>query len=170
MLEEYALAKSTLRKLVDEYPDHKGAAFELRRSILIHHEQTVFDLDFMALYVDAQKLRPPHLDCATFSEPVVAMNSPGKGRGLFTTRDVKLGEVLLCEKGFARCQANSKTYLRSSFADDPMMSSDSDGLITTIVQKLSKNPSLLSRFNKLYHGSCKAVDVSMCDKMPVVDT
>lgn len=43
-------------------------------------------------------------------------------------------------------------------------------LIALIAQKLYKNPSLMSTFTDLYHGSYTSVDVSKVDSIPVVDT
>jgi hypothetical protein len=43
-------------------------------------------------------------------------------------------------------------------------------LIELIVQKLSKNPSLLSGFVDLHHGTYKSVDVLEVDGIPIVDT
>ena len=41
------------------------------------------------------------MDAATYLGPIEVQGSDGKGRGLFATRDVKAGELLLCEKAFA---------------------------------------------------------------------
>lgn len=43
-------------------------------------------------------------------------------------------------------------------------------LISLIAQKLYKNPSLMSTFTDLYHGSYTPVDVSEVDGIPIVDT
>jgi hypothetical protein len=43
-------------------------------------------------------------------------------------------------------------------------------LITVIVQKLLRNPSLLPEFATLHHGSYEPVCVTEVDGKPVVDT
>jgi hypothetical protein len=43
-------------------------------------------------------------------------------------------------------------------------------LIEIIVQKLYRNPSVMSAFTDLYHGSYKPVNVSEVDGIPIVDT
>jgi len=85
--------------------------------------------------------------------------SPGRGRGLFTTKAVKAGELLSCEKAFAYC-----------YADNPEEHSLEDDLITAIVQKLRRNPSLLLEFVTLAHGSYESVAVLESDSRPVIDT
>jgi hypothetical protein len=59
--------------------------------------------DFETISKEVSKVRPPHLDHATFVGLVEVKTSPGRGRGLFTTKAVKAGELLLCEKAFAHC-------------------------------------------------------------------
>jgi len=43
-------------------------------------------------------------------------------------------------------------------------------LITAVVQKLWRNPSLLSEFVTLYHGSYEPACVTEVDGKPVIDT
>ena len=49
------------------------------------------------------------------------------------------------------------------------MGTQSD-LITAIVQKLRRNPSLISEFTTLHHGSYEPVNLIEVDGRPVVDT
>ena len=53
----------------------------------------------------AAKDTPPCLDNATFAGNVEVQASKGRGRGLFTTKDVIAGELLLCEKAFSYCSS-----------------------------------------------------------------
>jgi hypothetical protein len=119
------------------------------------------------------------LDHATFTGPVVVKLSPGRGRGLFTTKAVKPGELLLCEKAFAYCyagsseeisKASSKIKLLVNIHTNQMTMGTQSDLITAIVQKLWRNPSLLSDFTTLHHGSYEPVCVTEVDGQPVIDT
>jgi hypothetical protein len=141
-------------------------------------EETMHEVDFKSYYEEISSARPPHLDHATFSGPVIIKESPGRGRGLFTTRDVKVGELLLCEKAFAHCYAapqhespegSSKTSVLINTHTNRITLGTQSDLLTDIVQKLYKNPSLLPKFNELYHGSYKPVDISVCDGEPIID-
>jgi len=141
-------------------------------------EQKNGTYDFKAIYEEASKLRPPHLDHATFIGPVTIKASKGRGRGLFTTKPVKAGDLILCEKAFAHCYANTKensansskiSLLLNMHTNRVSMGTQSD-LITTIVQKLWRNPSLLPELTELHHGSYKPVDVTEVDGKPIIDT
>lgn len=105
--------------------------------------------------------------------------SPDRGRGLFTTKAVKAGELLLCEKAFAHCYAGSseesskdgsKINLLVNIHTNRMTMGMQSDLITAIVQKLWRNPSLLSEFATLHHGSYEPVCVTEVDGKPVIDT
>lgn len=105
--------------------------------------------------------------------------SPDRGRGLFTTKAVKAGELLLCEKAFAHCYAGSseesskdgsKINLLVNIHTNRMTIGTQSDLITAIVQKLWRNPSLLSEFATLHHGSYEPVCVTEVDGKPVIDT
>ncbi len=62
-------------------------------------EMTTGEYDFIAM---RRAITPkPRLDFATYDAPVKICPSPGKGNGLFTTKAVKAGDLILCEKAFA---------------------------------------------------------------------
>jgi hypothetical protein len=135
---------------------------------------------FKAIYEEVSKLRPPHLDHATFIGPVTVKVSTGRGRGLFTTNAVKAGDLILCEKAFACCYANtveeeyaadsSELSLLVNIHTNRMTMGTQSDLITRMVQKLWRNPSLLPEFMALHHGSYKPVDVIEVDGKPIIDT
>lgn len=54
--------------------------------------------NFKELQANAKKLRPPHLDHATYIGPVEIRQIESKGRGLFVTKAVKAGELLCAKK------------------------------------------------------------------------
>ena len=168
-----------LQTLCEKYPNNFEAAKELARARLRLLEQQCGTYDFKTIYEEVSKVRPPRLDHATFIGPVMVKISPDRGRGLFTTKAVKAGELLLCEKAFAHCYAGSseessngglKFNLLVNIDTNKMTIGTQSDLITAIVQKLWRNPSLMSEFVTLYHGSYEPVCVTEVDGKPVIDT
>jgi len=96
-----------LQTLCEKYPGNLAATKELARARLRLLEQRGGTYDWKTICKEVSKVRPPLLDHATFIGPVVVKVSPGRGRGLFTTKDVMAGELLVCEKAFAHCYAGS---------------------------------------------------------------
>ncbi|KAL2036470.1 hypothetical protein N7G274_010805 [Stereocaulon virgatum] len=119
----------------------------------------------------AAKDTPPCLDNATFAGNVEVQASKGRGRGLFTAKDVIAGELLLCEKAFSYCSSkHSKTsILINTHTSQATLGTQAD-LITDIVQKIFRSPSLMPVFTSLYHGDYEPVDEAEVDGMPIIDT
>lgn len=168
-----------LKTLCEKYPKNLAAEKDLAQVRLRLVEQQCGTYDFEAIYKEVATARPPHLDHATFIGPVVVKKSQGRGRGLFTTKAVEPGELLLCEKAFAHCYAGSSeeaskgcskiSVLMNIHTNLVTMGTQGD-LITAIVQKLWRNPSLLSEFVTLHHGSQEPVCATEVDGKPVIDT
>lgn len=182
-LGRYKEAVEFLEVLVAKYPESDAGKLELERSRRKVTEEETGVYNFKTLYKAASKLRPPRMDNATFRGPVQIMPSAGRGRGLFTNKAVKAGELLLCEKAFVYCfcpppdemeKASSKsmTYL-SVLVDVPgnkvTIGTQAD-LIRDACNKLALNPSLASAFYDLYHGDIQGVRHVSIDGAPVVDT
>lgn len=176
-LQRYRECCETLKVFRMEYPSNLAAQGELTRSINRLAEQEYGRYRFKQLYMEASKLRPPHLDHSTYVGPVSVRSSGSRGRGLFTTETVKAGELLLCEKAFAHAfvdngkeAANADVAILINAETDSITMGSQAELIRMIVQKLYRNPSLASIFTDLHHGSYKPVDVSSVDGIPIVDT
>jgi hypothetical protein len=157
-----------------EYPSNLTAKGELARAIKRLAEQENGRYQFKQLYVEAIQLRPPHLDHSTYVGPVSVRASGSRGRGLFAAEAVKAGDLLLCEKAFAHAFADTEnaedvTIMMNTETDSMTMGAQAE-LISMIVQKLYRNPSLASVFTELHHGSYKPIGVSVVDGTPVVDT
>ena len=103
----------TLKTLLSQYPDCEAAKKELIRCERRLREQEDGDYDFKVMY-EAARETPPCLDHATYIGPVKIQASEGRGRGLFTTRAVAAGELLLCEKAFTYCFAAQEANEESS--------------------------------------------------------
>lgn len=175
-LGKFGEARDTLNSLLAEYPHCDAAKKELSRANLRLKEYESGDYDFKAMY-NAAKATPPYMDLATYIGPVEIKSSVGRGRGLFTTRDVAAGELLLCEKAFAYCftdasdntNTSSTSLLMNTHTNKAFMGAQAE-LITVIVQKLRQNPSLMPAYTSLHHGGYKPVKETQVDGAPIIDT
>lgn len=179
-LGRYRESFKTLEVLLAHYPNCGPAKQELARIQRLLREQNHGDYDYKAMYKAAQDT-PPCLDNATYVGPLKLEKSEGCGRGLFATKDIAVGGLLLCEKAFAYCFAaneapgdsskvTSRTaLLMNTHTGRATMGAQAD-LITLIVQKLHKNPSLISVYKSLYHGDYTPVKETSVDGFPIVDT
>jgi len=131
--------------------------------------------EFKGMQLDAKERQPPHLDYGTFVGPVSVKPTKYHGRGLFTTKPVKAGDLSLCEKAFACAYYDSNDAAQDlalliNAQNDTMTVGAQAELIELVVQKLYKNASLLPDFIDLHHGKYQAVDVHEVDGIPIVDT
>lgn len=162
-LRRYRECCEVLKSLLLEYPQNSAARPQLSRAINRCLEQEYAKYQFRQLYEEIRELRPPLLDHATYVGPVAVRQSGSRGRGLFTTKAVNAGDLLLCEKAFAYA------YLDNEELDNPdvavLFNLDNDKitigsqprLITEIVQKIHRNPSLASVITELHHEPCESV-------------
>lgn len=159
-----------------DFPDNKQAIVVLDRARRRRAEKVSGNFDFKLLQAEAKKYRPPHLDHATYVGPVEVRRTISKGRGLFVTKPIKVGDLILCEKAFSHAYVDdtdnanaSLTFLMNPETNKGFMGGQAD-LIRMIVQKLYNNPSMASSFTELHHGTYRAANVLYVDEQPVVDT
>ncbi|KAH0563178.1 hypothetical protein GP486_002254 [Trichoglossum hirsutum] len=178
-LQRYRECCEVLKFLRMDYPNNMEAKGELSRAINRLLEQESGKYKFKQLHAEAFKLCPPHLDHATYVGPVTVKDSGSRGRGLFTTKAVKAGDLLLCEKAFAHAFADDTTAASRQKLDltllinpgtDTVTIGGRAELIQLIVQKLYRNPSLMPVITDLHHGSYMPAGVSEVDGTAVVDT
>lgn len=164
-LAKYDQSFNKLQTLRAKYPTNDSAMAMIDRVQARLKEQQMGQYDFRRMYKQA-KATPPLIDCATYTAPVEIGESPGKGRGVFTTRKVLAGEILICEKAFGYIYAG-KDHPRSR----AMTKGDvSMGLLTQIVQRLLHNVEDVRLFSQLYHGDYDTVGVFEVDGKPVVNS
>ncbi|KFY45972.1 hypothetical protein V494_00672 [Pseudogymnoascus sp. VKM F-4513 (FW-928)] len=158
-------------------PEQDSSLLEKAKTRLA--EQQNGDYDFRSIYAELSALNPPTVDRATYIGPVDIRVAPGKGRGLFTTRAVEAGELLVCEKAFAYSFFDQSAPAEMHKTKLSMVFNTEEGsiifgtmgtLITEAVQKVARNPSLHDFVSSLYHGSYKAPAVNKIDDQPVIDT
>lgn len=180
-LARYAECEDMLRILEDKHGRSDIGNREMERVKMRLDEQRTGNYQFKKLYSMA-KLRPPLIDCATYNAPVEIRQSPGRGKGLFTTKAVKTGELLLCEKALGYCFAvpedemkneSSSPVCQMSVLIDIVSNRITVGthadLIGLISNKLIQNPSMIPAFTDLHHGEYKTVPISSIDGAPVLD-
>ncbi|KAF5682002.1 TPR domain-containing protein [Fusarium denticulatum] len=136
-------------------------------------EQDDGEYAFEDMLVEAQET-PPLIDCATFSSLVEIRDAPGRGKGLFLTKDVSAGDLVLCEKAFSYCfmDGNShKTYpILANVLRDEAKDGGSVYLWTQVTQKLYHNPEHIDTIQELFHGDHKKLQITECDRSTVVDS
>lgn len=107
---------------------------------------------------------------------VEVKKSEGRGLGLFTTKNVKAGELLVCEKAFSYAYEGENTKILEDFSWIPAIANILTNRITSgtkvslleeTVQKLRRNLSLLPCITDLYHGSYVPAEKS---KEDIIDT
>lgn len=165
----YALAKydrclDKLQTLRTAYPTSVAAMPMIDRVQARLQEQQSGQYDFRCMYKQA-KATPPLIDCATYTTPVEIRISPGKGRGVFTTRKVLAGELLICEKAFGYIYGGKD---HAASRDMTALEIQTD-LQAQIVQRLLHNIEDARLFGDQYHGDYDAVSVNEVDGKPVVD-
>ncbi|OBT91215.1 hypothetical protein VE02_00363 [Pseudogymnoascus sp. 03VT05] len=158
-------------------PEQDSTLLEKAKTRLVEQETGAYD--FRSIFTELSTLNPPTVDRATYIGPVDIRVSPGKGRGLFTTRAVEAGELLMCEKAFAYSFFDQSAPAEMHKTKLSMVFNTEEGsiifgtlgtLITEAVQKVARNPSLHDFVSSLYHGSYKAPAVNKIDNHPVIDT
>lgn len=162
--------------LVSCNPKNTEAWTEIRRTKQRLGEEKTGSYQFSNMYKQAKET-PPLIDCATYVGSVAVGDSIDRGKGLFTTKPVKAGELLLCEKAFAYSYAGNDSSVGRSNTTillDPSTMTGSIGgqahLITQVVQKMYYNPAGVKAFTDLHHGDYIPVESSQVDNAPVVDT
>lgn len=172
-LRKFDACLEVLQSLEATFPLSGAAKPMLDRVKQRLREEEIGEYDFLHMYKQA-RATPPFIDCASYSVPVEIRSSPGRGRGLFTTRKVSAGELLVCEKaiGYAYVDKGSsaKVTVLMNMATQRMTVGGQADLLTQLVQKLYHDPEAARAFGELYHGSHKTVAFSEVDGRPVVDT
>lgn len=179
-LERFNECCRVLEQLCDKFSHNGEASVFLGRAQSRTVEQKSGVYNFKELQADAKKLRPPHLDHATYIGPVEIRQTESKGRGLFVTKAVKAGELLLCEKAFSHAHADkaasdgnvniSKMHLLIDPETGQTLIGARADLIKLTVQKLYRNPSLAQAFTALCHGTYEKASTLALDGEPIVDT
>ncbi|KAM3510550.1 hypothetical protein MY11210_005803 [Beauveria gryllotalpidicola] len=161
-----------LRYFTEKYPKNDDAKLEMSRVNARLREKIDGAYSFASMYRQASQ-NSALIDCATFSEPVEVRESPGRGRGLFTVKAVKAGDLLLCEKAFVykQCDANSgRLSILMDLSKKRGFAGGQAEILTQAIQNLYHNPEYSRPFLQLHRGDYKAVSRQRADGNPVVDS
>ncbi|KAI1392358.1 uncharacterized protein F4822DRAFT_441369 [Hypoxylon trugodes] len=175
-LRKFKLCQETLLTLLRSNPKNSGAWAEIKKVRQRLNEEENGAYQFNDMYTQSEATLPL-IDCATYIGPVAVRDSPSRGKGLFTTKPVKVGELLFCEKAFAYAYAGDDTpaglanvTLLVNINNGYMTIGGQSDLIRQIIQKILHNPSEAKQVTDLHHGDYDAVTTSEADGSPVVDT
>lgn len=171
-LSEYKEARDFFTEQQKLAPSGKDIASNLRKIDLRNREQETGAYNFKKIKAG---LSPAHsrVDAADFTSNTKIGESPGRGRGLFATRDIAAGEVVMCEKAFCVVwghEPDSLTAMAYDIRDDQMRVSPV-GLTKSTVQQLLDNPSQIPRVTGLFgdYRNDPKTPLATADG-PVVDT
>jgi tetratricopeptide (TPR) repeat protein len=176
-LADYAKSKEYLESAVKINPKDSRYKKELKRvhSRLKEQEEGIFDFDAMVASVTEQNI---HLDHADWTKTTEVKSTAAHGRGLFATRDIEAGELILCEK--ALCLPNrydgeqdSDLIMYNLNTTSRTQRPAQTALFLQLVQKLYNNPHLNKSFFDLDGGSQylrSGKEGELVDGVPIVDT
>lgn len=173
--QKYRESSDLLKILCKEQPTNSAASTLLKQTIFRITEKEKGIYDYRAMQKSAITSRAPCLDHATYVGPISVRSTSAHGRGVFTTKSVKAGDLLLCEKAFGYAFADPEssrgagTTLINPQADNIFIGMHNE-LIADIVQKLHRNPSIAPVIDEMYHGPYDPVKKLHEDDGPVVDT
>lgn len=173
MARKFEDCKPRLLLSLRTYPKNKQVRATLLKVYLrLQEGQTgKYNFEEMRKLTSNKGIGPVKLDCADFVGPVSLQNTIDSGRGLFATRDVKFGELLLCSKAFHVCYPETDgDSIIMDLAKNHIQKSSGSQLISGIVQKLFSNPSTSKEFLELFSGNYERVQQNIADERPVVDT
>ena len=174
-LGRFRLCLEMLVRLLRDYPENQTAIREKFRAEqrLVEQKNGRYDFDNMYFAARAKSL---YLDNASYVGSVKVKSSEGRGLGLFTTKNVVAGELLLCEKAFSYSHEDKNAGNLEDSPEIPILANMLTNRITVgtqvdllkeTIQKLKWNPSFLSSVTALHHGSYKPAEETNED---VIDT
>ncbi|KAI1805373.1 SET domain-containing protein [Daldinia bambusicola] len=171
-LGEYQEAKGFFEEQLKLTPDNKTAIAYLKNIEVRIREQDMGAYNFKKIRANLSRARP-RVEAASFLSNTKVAESKGRGRGLFATRDIPAGEIVICEKAFCVVWGHEKEALAAMTYDvrDDRIRASPVGLSKAIVQKLLNNPSQIEKVMDLYgdYAGDEGTNVSKTEDGPVVD-
>jgi tetratricopeptide (TPR) repeat protein len=171
-LGEYQEAKGFFEEQQKLTPGDKDASANLRKIVMRIREQETGAYNFKKIKAGLSRARP-RVDVASYIGNTKVRDSPGRGRGLFATRDIPAGGTIMCEKAFCVVWGHEKEVLTAMTYDvrDDRIRVSPVGLSKSTVQKLLSNPSQSQRVMDL-HGDYQGdgINTPRIEDSPIVDT
>jgi len=172
---DYESARARLVKLLKEFPENKDAKEKLLRTFRRLQEQRKGEYEFLKMRNEVKEWgdKRGKFDCAEYVGPVRIGDAGDKGRGLFATRDVKFGDLLLCSKAFGVCHkevADARIVILFNLKARKGQAGTHSQLVRELIQVLYHSPKKAEEFYKLHSGDYQRVRGGMVDGLPVVDS
>ena len=153
-LGRYQEAEACFKKMQKLAPVNGDALSLLKRIKQRMQEQSTGDYDFMTMSRSSSK-KHNRLDHADFTSNTVIREAGTSGRGLFATKDIKAGQLVLCEKALCvvfESDATPKSYTILNHNTQRALAGTQATLLFTLVQKLLYYPELAVKFFDLFDG------------------
>ena len=153
-LENLAEAKSYFEQLLEISPADEDGRQQIARTKARLEESLTGKYDFEAMSKSVSGSHK-HLDHASFTANVEVRPSTKKGRGLFATKNITAGELVLVEKAFAvafESEAGSETHIILNLNTNTGRIGSHAVLFYQLVQKMLHNPSQARRALDLFDG------------------
>ena len=179
-LQRWKESMEYLKKLLSINPNNTAARQDVA-SCKCRLREEVGEYDFKSMLEEAvAKVPSPDMDRATYVGPIEVRDCEIKlhGRGLFTTRAVAAGELLLCEKAFAVVFADANKSVEASKEKETgateegilrLSTARRAELVSNTLVKLHRNPSLQPTFADLYPGPDCADEQDEGTRLPLID-
>ena len=147
-------AEACFRKMQELAPTNEDAFSTLERIEERKQERSSGHYDFTKMSRSANK-KHNQLDHADFSSNTTISETDAHGKGLFATKDITVGQLIMCEK--AMCAAfdsdkTSQSYTILNHNTKRALTGTQATLLFTLVQKLVHNPELAIGFFDLFDG------------------
>lgn len=165
-LRQFKDSQKALDRLTSLFPDNKMAFQRLER-VRERLQEEAGNYDFATMLKGTSE--PTRLDRASFigCVEVRKCKMKSRGRGLFLTKPVKVGELLLCEKAFA---VSLMSIYENIDEDLPGHGLDTarDDMYRDCVFQLHRNPSQIPLLMGLHSGGRKPETLSV-DGQSIID-
>ncbi|KAI4676403.1 uncharacterized protein J4E88_007319 [Alternaria novae-zelandiae] len=132
-------------------PDDKDAKLQLKKIEARLREEETGGYDLMKIRTNLSKARS-RVDAGNFTKNTLIKDSPGKGRGLYATRDLATGDIVMCEKAFCVVWGHEEDTLTAMTYDtrDDRIRVAPVGLAKALVQKCLNQPSQTEKLMDLF--------------------
>ncbi|KAK5113327.1 hypothetical protein LTR85_010944 [Meristemomyces frigidus] len=172
-LQDFKDARSLFDKQLQLVGTDKDGKIMLSKVMTRLHEQEHGEYDF-SLHGSRLSKAYPRVDAADHLTKSEIKPSPGRGRGLFATVDIKPGDLILCEKAFCVLFEHEEQHFKAVKYDvrTGNVTQGTGALWKELVSKLYRNPISAKAVMALSSGGYTSIDAAATspDDIAVIDT
>ena len=151
-LAKYQQADEAFLDALELTPNDEDTMRQHQRCLQRLREVATGTYDFAHMSKSVTKKRR-RLDHADFTANAIVRDAGIRGRGLFAAKDIKAGEMILCEKAFQIAhRSDASTYMILNINTGRGQVGSHASLMFSIIRKLRSNPKQATRFLDLYDG------------------